>query len=494
VVFPDPGLWLHNGQPPHPHESVEIAIVGGGISGLAAAYMLRQFRPVVFDNHPRFGGNAAGEYWNGVPYSLGGAYVITPDKGSLLESFYQELGLHHVYRLDDGQQEVELNGTIQVPREFWAGAGLPREEQAAFAEYTDLVTTMAEKNYPEIPLPEGRDNQWIIDLDTRTLREDIEAQLTHPVPALLAAAIQAYCYSSFGAGWEEISAASGWNFVAAEEFGRWVFRGGNATMAWKMWRALAADDDPSRRQLRPGSMVVDVRLHPTGRVQVTYLDQNRSVRSLLAKRVVMACSKHVCKYILPDLERLDPDKLESMNAILYAAYVVANVLLEAPIERDFYDIFLLGKGTDFPQSAPEAAQWAQVCDLLNGRFTYGPEPGPRSVLTLYWPLPWAAARFTLFEGKATLVNYATNLVPQLQEMLALLDVKPPALRQVRLSYWGHAMPIARPFFIADGHAERVRRPIEGLIWFIQQDNWALPAVENSLLDAATFVPELVAGL
>lgn len=59
------------------------------------------------------------------------------------------------------------------------------------------------------------------------------------------------------------------------------------------------------------------------------------------------------------------------------------------------------------------------------------------------------------------------------------------MTQVRMTRWGHAMPIARPFLIALGVADRVRSTLGGNIHFVNQDNWALPAVENSLLDART---------
>jgi len=58
-----------------------------------------------------------------------------------------------------------------------------------------------------------------------------------------------------------------------------------------------------------------------------------------------------------------------------------------------------------------------------------------------------------------------------------------AVRQVRFTRWGHAMPIARPGLIANGTAEVAHRPIGNNLYFANQDNWALPAVENSLLDA-----------
>jgi hypothetical protein len=123
-----------------------------------------------------------------------------------------------------------------------------------------------------------------------------------------------------------------------------------------------------------------------------------------------------------------------------------------------------------------------VIDVLRGDY-HRPNEGGRSVLTLYWPLPFAAARvLTLAEGFSV---QAGRLAPQVREVLGLLGVAESAVRQVRLTRWGHAMPLAVPQFIADGRAARVQRPLGGCIHFVNQDNWALPAVENSVLDART---------
>lgn len=238
-------------------------------------------------------------------------------------------------------------------------------------------------------------------------------------------------------------------------------------------------------------MVVDVRLTANDRVQVSYVGSDGQLRSLLAKRVVMACPKHICKYVLHDLDRIDPDKLNAMHHVHTSAYVVANVLLDAPVARDFYDVFLLGDGS-YPMNAGQASQDARVVDMLNGHYARRTTV-PRSVLTLYWPLPFPTGRFTLITSQSW-QEYAERLVPQIQQMLGLLGVSPGAVRQVRLTRWGHALPIARVGFIADGHVDNLRRPFEGRVYFVNQDNWALPAVENAVLDAAEMTPEISAAL
>ena len=91
--------YFNGGPPPEPAEEVDVAVVGGGLSGLASAYFLRHHNTVLFELRDRFGGNAMGEVWHDINYSLGGAYFITPDPGSFLEHFYHELGLHRLIRI-----------------------------------------------------------------------------------------------------------------------------------------------------------------------------------------------------------------------------------------------------------------------------------------------------------------------------------------------------------------------------------------------------------
>jgi putative NAD(P)-binding protein len=473
------------GQPPPPQEEVQVAVIGGGISGLATAYKLREYNPVVFELHNRFGGNAQGGTIDGAEFSLGSAYFITPDEGLPLDNFYRELGLHDVVRPDTLPSPVEIDGAIND--DIWTGLGVPKHDIPAYNAYAQLVVQMTDE-YPDVPFP----SQWMIDLDLLSLRQHIEQHVQKaagvPVPAALAAAIQAYCYSSFSAGWEEISATLGWNFLAAEEFGRWVLPGGNAWIADQLWHRLAPLDqtDPTYApHLRSGRHVVDLRTQKDGRSLVTWKNADGSFESLLAEQVVMACPKNIARHIIHNLEQDEPERYSAMR-ITRRAYLVANIVVNRPIPREFYDIFLLDQPADFPMSEGEATHFWNYTDVLDGSFTPGPYanslPKRPSILTLYWPLPFESARFTLAIGDPVL-EYATALTSKLRSTLDLVGLPEDSVEEIRLARWGHALPMARVGFLADGIPAIIRAPYRENVHFVNQDNWALPAVENSLLDA-----------
>ncbi len=376
-----------------------------------------------------------------------------------------------------------------------AGPGLRRRSGWRFSAMPRWSRIFGRISIPEIPLSKDPvEAARVRALDRVTFREDVEQRMGMPMTPLLLAGVQSYFFSSFDAPMEEISAACGWNFVAAEEGGRWVLPGGNSRMVYEIWQRLKQRENGMRPECRPhylrgGCRVIDVR--PRGeRLQVTYYDASQNLRSISARFVIMAGSKHIAKYVLFDLEHWDSDKLGAMNQISTAAYLVVNVLLNSPIERDFYDLFLLGDGVHYPMNGEQLEQNPIVTDMLRGDYQH--EHGPRSVLTLYWPLSWPAARFTLLLNDPW-NHYAELLVPQLRRMLALLDVPVSAVRQVRLTRWGHAMPIPRPGLIANGTVELAARPIGNNLYFVNQDNWALPAVENSLLDAKA-VTDTIRGM
>ena len=68
----------------------DVVIVGGGASGLSAAYFLRQHDFILLEKEPHFGGNAYLEEYQGQAFATGSAF---DEKGTASEQLGRELGL-----------------------------------------------------------------------------------------------------------------------------------------------------------------------------------------------------------------------------------------------------------------------------------------------------------------------------------------------------------------------------------------------------------------
>lgn len=470
----------------------DVIIIGGGISGLATAHALRdQCKFVVLDLRPRLGGNAMGESWRGLNCSLGSAYFMVPDKGDEFDSFYKSLGVYDAARIDEGGGfKVEYG--MRLIDDLAQGAS--PEQRLAFARYRAMVAHYANDAYPDIPLSNGPEVRDVLRLDQSSFADHVTAGCG-PLPPLVTQAIQAYCYSSFGVGWQYLSAAAGWNFIAAEEWGRIVLPGGNAGLVKLMHDSMrhldpAADSEPGM-VFRAGCMATDVRIEGD-RVRVQFRDQAGALHQLRGKHAVVATSKHISRHFFPQMETLDREKWDLIPAVENMAYLVANVLLTKRVALDFYDIFTV-HDAQFPMDDEAFNLDRRVTDTLLGSFAVTSSAQRDDILTMFWPLPWFTARFSVI-GETDWRDYASLGSGQIRRALRILGLRDSDVAQVRLTRWGHAIPIAMPGQISSGLPQVIRRPVQDRVWFVNQDNWMLPAVETCLSEAWEMAEEIVQRL
>lgn len=482
--FPPNYLPFHVSESPDAwariDEETDIVIVGGGLSGMATAHGLRERDWVMFDLRPRFGGCAMGENWKRMPYSLGSAYFIVPDEGDEFDKLYSELGVYDLAEVDEGEGfQVEFGGKIISD----LCSDCSPEEHAGMVAYQKAVKLYANETYPDIPWSDRASKDLVRSLDNRSFGAEIDAVCGGHVPPMLARALQAYCYSSFGVGWEDLSAAAGWNFVAAEEFGRIVLPGGNTGLASLLWQSLQQRPDRpnGRPRMRAGCIVTDVKMVAQG-VIVAWRDATGATHTLGARKVVFAGSKHIVRHVMPDIEQLDPEKYQAMQDLPTTPYLVANVLLNRKVDHEWYDLFTI-HDEQFPMDGNAFENDRRITDALNGTFSVASAHPNADVLTLYWPLPWHTARFTCVQDNQW-HDYAVLAAPQIHRALEVLGVNAADVAAVRLARWGHAMPFARAGTYSTDQCEILRRPIDDRVWFANQDNWLLPAVETCLSEAS----------
>jgi hypothetical protein len=112
------------------------------------------------------------------------------------------------------------------------------------------------------------------------------------------------------------------------------------------------------------------------------------------------------------------------------------------------------------------------------------------VLTLYRALPYDSARAEALAPTAY-NRYRQEFEAQIKDsILPLLKLKAEDIADLRLARWGHPIPVAAPGLIAEGVPEVLRKPFKDRVFFVEQDNWALPAFETALTEAQLWAPEV----
>ncbi len=436
-----------------------LVIVGGGLSGLALAWRLRDLKPVLIEHESRFGGNSQGQDWDGLAFSVGAAYFAQAPAGSLLSrEFYRPLGLHRAWRVSEPEDTVMHAGKA-VPG-FWEGATDPAAAEA-FVRVAEHFGQVSEEAYPDMPPGEWQvlSEAQLADLDKQSFRDALVAA-TGPLHPHVEALLQHYCYSAFGGSLDEISAAAGYNFYCAEFEGNCALPGGNSRAAERMLADLVA----AGADLRTERTVLRVRLGDNG-VAVTVAGGEQPL-VINADAVVMACPKFACTRVVYDLPA---DQLEAMRKIRYRAYLVANALIEAPGPSETMGMYLLDPPSDgFTDFV--VAEWA-----AGGHAS-------RSVLTLYRALPTDGGRAALLDD-ASFEAHRAAFMAQLGPLMTSLGIGAAPIYDLRIQRWGHALPLAAKGLVADGTLATARRPLDGRVFFCNQDDWALPALETCLVRA-----------
>jgi len=342
----------HRFDIPKPSRWVDAVVVGAGISGLTAAYVLRGADVLVIEKETVPGGHARKGTWNGITYSEGAAYIS--DTSGYVGTLIEELNIPLMEIAEPGDAYWVGDRPVTA---FWTDGAerLPFSDEARKA-FRRFHADMARLDIP--PLPVENATATHLRADTRSF-----ADLLAPYGPEVLRYMDLYCRSALGGPVAEVSAYWGLNFYSGEFAPRYTAPGGNAAYG----EALAAAIGPERMVL--GATVIQVS-NQGDKAWVTYAQGAETV-TVEARAVVMACSKQIAKHVVAGLP---PDQLQAMRTLRYEPYMVANVLIDGPGPRHAYDTWM-----------PDAdCVDVVVADWVN------PDPLRRhSVLTAYCPLPHA---------------------------------------------------------------------------------------------------------
>jgi spermidine dehydrogenase len=478
-------------SPQETGEHYDLIVVGGGLSGLAAAWYFREAEPaariLILDNHDDFGGHAKrNEFWHGDRmvlshggtenienfnrYSEAGRYLI----GSLgIEvERYPEFHDNKLYGSHGLRQSVFFGRETFGTDRLAVGVGQPSwREFFARTPLSDTARKELVRLYDsDVDYLEGRNLKDKVKYLQQTSYEEFLLENTRIGPEAVSFVWRS---STWAIGLDRISAwvatSSGWpgtaglGLVPAEEALFCQFPDGNATIARLLVRSLVPDVAPGSTlddivaarfdysALDSGDSPVRVRLDSTAvnvqhrgdpknaeEVEVTYVRGNDAYR-VRGGRCVLACYNAAIPHICNELPVAQK---KALSQAVKAPLIYTNVLL-----RNWNAFARLGiRGARCPGSYFESINLTEPVNI--GAYRHSSAPGEPIVLRLFrapldprtrgLPAPeqWRAARAELLT--TTFETFELKIRDQLGRILSEGGFDPERdIEAITVNRWPH---------------------------------------------------------
>lgn len=462
---------------PKVSEQYDVVIIGGGTAGLSAAYYLNGKKILIIEGHTRMGGNAKSQVHKKSYISQGAAYITMPESGDEIDKFLTSLRLKSMFREVSHEEETSLiNG--KLVKGFWKGASDPARADE-FVNAHQKFLDVYENSYPELPVwdPSYSARSHFNSLDGITFSAWLKGQgIVHPY---ILEFVSIYCWSSFGASPEEISAAQGLNFLACDLAGTLVLPGGNGLICEAVYQDLCKRN---KVKMVNHSFAVDLRAEG-GKSVVCYKNSNNQLVTVSAKQCIVTSPKMVMKKVI---EGLSTEQYKAMNSMTYRAYLVANLFLNKKVKSEGYDLFAL-EGV-VPTHEYKDSTKRVYADVVYADWAMK-DVADQSVLTLYMPLPYDMAQQYLFVPHIY-EKYLERIKTKISPALPSMGLSWSNVQGMRLVRYGHALPLAQVNGVKNGLFERASQSIDGCIHFANQDNWGNPCFETSFGSALEVVRKI----
>ena len=457
----------------------DIAIVGGGISGLAAAWKLRQAgveRILLFDLEDQLGGTSRSGQWGDQAFPWGAHYInIPPAEADCIHEILQDIGVIDGY--DAANKPLVAAGSLlRWPHErlFYRGRWIDgldpfidasSREREALLRFEDEMLGWA--------LHRGRDGRRAFAMPSRYSTADTKVRRLDQISmaqylreggwddARLRWLVDHACRDDYGSTAAQVSAWAGMHYYACRFYDYRVEETYPAhTLTWPEGNGHLVAQLANRlgnNEIKRQALVARL-AQERSQVRLGYIDlASGQKRQLTARAVVYAGKLHTAPYAIADL----PDEqAQAMAAIEYSPWLVAAIFLNEPL-------------------APQQTTWDNVLydsPSLGYVVADHQQAGGGRVLLYYWPFVHQleeARRALLVQDHsfwtAQIMADLSRVHPQLDELVERVD----------LYRWGHGMIRPSPGVLWGPAARWRQQPMER-IFFASCDTTGLPLCEEAI--------------